>query len=83
MGKSISNIIKVCTTVSIASNLFSNLSKGSNVLFELSRDFAQKLQNLTVITFYEMDKTEILGLTRKLVLKRKLVCWLVRYSIDS
>ena len=65
-GNAISKIVKVCTPFNPATLLLHDLRKESRTLFELSRDFAQQMQKLSIITFYEMDKTNF-------VLRRSLV----------
>jgi len=52
--------------------LLNMLRKDNKFLFDLSRDFAGKLQDLTIVTFYEMDKTNFV-LRRQMVRKAHVI----------
>ena len=58
-GKIVANIISACTSLSPPRSLLKTLRPDSRALFEISADFVERAKNLQLVSFFEMDRTNL------------------------
>lgn len=66
IGKIVANIVSACSWMNPAKRLLGTLQKDSEALFEISQDFVHKAQKLHLVSFYEMEMTNLM-LFRRMV----------------
>ncbi|KAF8242731.1 hypothetical protein K440DRAFT_664567 [Wilcoxina mikolae CBS 423.85] len=74
-GALIANIVAACSSFSPAQKLLSTLRKDSKVLYQISEDFISKTPKLELVSFYEMNMTNVFrGLIKRVVVDRQSAC---------
>jgi hypothetical protein len=66
LGKIVANVVSACSWMNPAKRLLGTLQKDSRALFEITQEFVYKTPKLHLVSFYEMEVTN-LGLFRKMV----------------
>ena len=58
-GKIIANIVTACSPLNPAKKMIGALQKDSKVLLEITEDFVPKTSNLQLVSFFEMEMTNL------------------------
>lgn len=67
-GALVANIVAACSSFSPAQKLLATLRKDSKVLYQISEDFISKTPRLELVSFYEMNMTNVFrGLIKRVV----------------
>lgn len=66
IGKIVANIASACSWMNPAKRLLGTLQKDSKALFEITQEFVYKTPKLHLVSFYEMEMTNLV-LFRRMV----------------
>jgi len=72
IGKIVANIASACSWMNPAKRLLGTLQKDSKALFEITQEFVYKTPKLHLVSFYEMEMTNLVLFRRMVSIQPKL-----------